>query len=160
MSTEADQARTSNLEYRVDARHPAARPTADRADQPATAGATVPAIPDLQQVRNHASQLATHLQAMRQDVDRRESEVNARTADADKEMRAARLWLQERHEELEQRAAELDQRERAVSQSEAALAGVVGQQQVAAADDFQLSNKVTVAVRELQQQRQRQESEL
>jgi hypothetical protein len=162
MSAEANPERseTKNIDYRVDARHPAARATADRADPPTPAGATLAAIPDLQQVRNHASQLATHLQALRQDVDRRESELNARTADADKEMRAARLWLQERQEELEQRAAELDQRERAVSESEAALASAVGQQQVTSADDFQLSEKVSLAVRELQQQRHRQESEL
>ncbi|NIL96009.1 MAG: hypothetical protein GTO53_01900 [Planctomycetales bacterium] len=159
-------AERQNTRQRIDAAHPAANPLEARPDEPGPPDesgsevVTATALPDLQRLRNHASQLAAHLHSMRQEIDRREAELNARTAEADKEMRAARLWLQERQEELEQRAAELDQRERAVSQSTAALAAAVGRQNVSAADDAQLSENLAAAVAKLQQQRQRQESEL
>ena len=79
-------------ELRLDAAHahkrkPSPEPDVQPLDQAATA------VLNLGQMRNHASQLATHLQGIRQDLDHRESELNSRTATTESEARAARLWL-------------------------------------------------------------------
>ena len=155
---------SSDNRYRIDQAHAAGPSSLGRKDPRATTDAAtttpVSAMQVVQSVRNHASQLATHLQGMRQDVDRRESELNARIAKADTEMRSARLWLQERQEDLEARAEALDERERKVSQAEVSIENAVGHQKLATAEDVDLSEKVKVAVRQLQQQRHRQETEL
>jgi hypothetical protein len=70
------------------------------------------ALATIRQVRAQASQLASHLQRKQATVDHREAELNARLAAMEKEIRGARLWLNERHAELAQQKAELDRRER------------------------------------------------
>jgi hypothetical protein len=65
-----------------------------------------------QQVRLQAAQLATHLQRQQAAVDHRESQLNARLAAVENQIRAARLWLDERHAEMAAKTAELDRRER------------------------------------------------
>lgn len=56
-----------------------------------------------QQLQLHVAQLAEHLQARLRDVDRRESLLSAREAQLEAELRAARLWHQERQQELGER---------------------------------------------------------
>ena len=68
-----------------------------------------------------AAQLATHLQKQQASIDHRESELNARNAAIENQVRGARLWLSERHTELSQRQAELDRREKELAQREAEL---------------------------------------
>ncbi len=62
-------------------------------------------------VRTQAAQLAAHLHRQQQDLDHRESELNARLAAMENQIRAARLWIDERE-------AELSMREMAVVRSE------------------------------------------
>lgn len=76
----------------------------------------------IKQVRTQAAQLATHLQRQQATVDHRESELNARLASMENEIRAARLWLNQRHDELAARSSQLDQRQCELEQREAALA--------------------------------------
>lgn len=70
------------------------------------------ALATIRQVRAQATQLAAHLQRKQATVDHREAELNARLAAMEKEIRGARLWLNERHAELAQQKAELDRRQR------------------------------------------------
>jgi hypothetical protein len=74
------------------------------------------------QVRLQAAQLASHLERQQSAVDHRESELNARAAAVENEIRSARLWLDERHAELAEHKAELDRRERALAAREAEAA--------------------------------------
>ena len=67
----------------------------------AVAGANLDA--QRQQLQFQVAQLAEHLQARLRDVDRRESLLGAREAQLEAELRAARLWHQERQRELAQR---------------------------------------------------------
>jgi DNA repair exonuclease SbcCD ATPase subunit len=75
----------------------------------------------IKQVRTQAAQLATHLQRQQATVDHRESELNARLASMENEIRAARLWLNQRHDELAARTSLFDERQRELEQREAAL---------------------------------------
>jgi len=88
------------------------------------AAQTVSAETTFRQVRAQAAQLATHLQRQQAAVDHREAELNARLAAMENEIRAARLWLNERHDELAQRTSELDNRARELDQREAALTAI------------------------------------
>ena len=104
-------------ETRVDAAHV-------RADEPLAAGQRVEPVHakaapvectagvTAQHVRLQAAQLASHLQRQQSAVDHRESELNARLAAMENQIRAARLWLDERRAEFAAQAAELDRRER------------------------------------------------
>jgi hypothetical protein len=76
------------------------------------------ALATIRQVRAQATQLAAHLQRKQATVDHREAELNARLAAMEKEIRGARLWLNERHAELAQQKAELDRREREMGGSD------------------------------------------
>jgi hypothetical protein len=67
----------------------------------AVAGASLEA--QREQLQLQVAQLAEHLQGRLRDVDRRESLLCAREAQLEAELRAARLWHQERHLELQQR---------------------------------------------------------
>ena len=89
----------------------------------------VSAVRDLSRVRTHATQLAGHLQAARDELAHREAEVNTRIAVTENDMRAARLWLQERSHELDERKSDLDQREERLQQAEARLAEALGTEQ-------------------------------
>lgn len=75
----------------------------------------------IKQVRTQAAQLATHLQRQQTAVDHRESELNARLASMESEIRAARLWLNQRHDELAERSSMLDARQRELDEREATL---------------------------------------
>jgi hypothetical protein len=103
----------------VPIRPPAAEPIAAAVGQPAEAAVAT----TIKQVRTQAAQLATHLQRQQAAVDHREAELNARLASMESEIRAARLWLNQRHDELAERGTLLDQRERELNEREAALAG-------------------------------------
>lgn len=108
------------VERRVDPPHlPAADPSLPP-DAALTTAAS--AVLDLVKLRQHASQLAGHLDGVREDLDRRESELNSRLADAENQMRSARLWLRERDEEMATRMAALEHRHKAVMQDEQQLA--------------------------------------
>jgi predicted nucleic acid-binding Zn-ribbon protein len=72
------------------------------------------------QVRLQAAQLATHLQRQQSAVDHRESELNARMAAMENQIRSARLWLDERHAEIAAQKADLERRERELADSAAA----------------------------------------
>ena len=106
---------------------------ADVAAQPLNTEAT--ALATIRQVRAQATQLAAHLQRKQATVDHREAELNARLAAMEKEIRGARLWLNERHAELAQQKAELDRRERETSGGEE----IVGQAPAADRTAAQLS---------------------
>ena len=62
-----------------------------------------------EQMQVQAGQLARHLQDRRRDVDHRESELNARIAQLENELRLSRLWLREQNQEFTQRETELRQ---------------------------------------------------
>jgi hypothetical protein len=111
----ADEAAFSPL--RVDGAHAPAAPAPEPA---ATTGELVmdepldePAPPPLalvRQVRTQVMQLSAHLYKQREQLDHREAELNARLAAMEGEMRAARLWLQERQQELAEREQEAERR--------------------------------------------------
>jgi hypothetical protein len=65
------------------------------------------------QVRLQASQLASHLQRQQAAIDHREAELNARVAAMENQIRAARLWLDERQGELSAREHQIAHREAA-----------------------------------------------
>ena len=69
------------------------------------AGAGAPTVTE--QLRNQAAQLSTHLRARQQELDHRESLLNARIAQLDSGARSARLWFGERRKELEERGSAL-----------------------------------------------------
>ena len=98
--------------------------------------------PDPELISRHfqvqAAQLAEHLRSRQQELDHREAELNAWSAQLERDTRAARLWLEERSAEFEdmvsppenilvqedaiRRMAEgLAQRERLLAQSESEL---------------------------------------
>lgn len=68
-------------------------------------------IATAEQVRLQSSQLAAHLQRQQQAIDHRESELNARVAAMENQIRAARLWLDEQQAELAAREMELARRQ-------------------------------------------------
>jgi chromosome segregation ATPase len=115
-------------ETRVDAAHV-------RADEPPAAAVRVEpvhakAVPvectpgvTAQQVSLQAAQLASHLQRQQSAVDHRESELNARVAAMENQIRAARLWLDERHAEMAAQTAELERRERELTRRMEDLSG-------------------------------------
>ncbi|MEX2122208.1 MAG: hypothetical protein WD847_21695 [Pirellulales bacterium] len=65
--------------------------------------------------RLQAEQLAELLRTRQHDLDRRESQLNARLAQFDEQLRGARLWLTEGRAELSKREADLDHREKEVN---------------------------------------------
>lgn len=70
-----------------------------------------PAQDFVRQVHTQASQLAAHLQAQQHDLDHRQSEVNARIAAMENEIRTAQIWLAERRQELDDDRARLSEKE-------------------------------------------------
>jgi fused signal recognition particle receptor len=74
-----------------------------------------------QHMRLQAEQLAAHLARQQTTIDHRESELNARVAAMENQVRSARLWLDERHAELAAQAAELARRERELADREGAI---------------------------------------
>ncbi len=69
-----------------------------------------------------AAELAEHLRNKQRDLDRRESQLNARSFQLENEMRTSRLWFSERQAELSDRERELAERAACVEQQAASLA--------------------------------------
>src|SRR5262245_36047352 len=93
-----------NPDTRVDAAHVAVDEIA-AVEAPIEAPAVTPQL--VEQVRSQASQLGAHLKRQLADVDHREAELNARLADMENQLRGARLWLDQQHQELAARKADL-----------------------------------------------------
>jgi DNA repair exonuclease SbcCD ATPase subunit len=74
------------------------------------------------QVLIHAGQLAGHLRSRQRDLDRREAQLNSRSAQLDKDIRASRMWFQEREKEAAQRESELQQQISELEERAAAIA--------------------------------------
>jgi len=64
-----------------------------------------------QQLETQAQQLADHLQARQERLDRREAEIHAQLALVEREMRGARLWAEEQEADLKRREEQLAARE-------------------------------------------------
>jgi hypothetical protein len=95
-------------------------PLAPRALSPGESSA-VPGGDLLARLRSQGRQLARLLHERQQDLDRRESQQNAQAAELDGQLRAARLWLTERHQELSEREATFKEQERRLSVREREL---------------------------------------
>ena len=83
---------------------------------------TSEAVSALRQLRNHASQLASHLQGDWEDIKRRTTDLDGRTVDLEDQMRSAKVWLQKEDGSLAQRIEEVDGRETAAQSLEQELA--------------------------------------
>jgi hypothetical protein len=94
---------------------PPQAPGRDHADVDDAAPAEAWAIELLPRLRLQGRQLAQLLEERRKDLDRREAQQQAQAACLDNQMRAARLWLAERHQELSEREARIAERERRVA---------------------------------------------
>ncbi len=123
----------NGVNLRIDPPHEVA---GDGATQPHESPSELPALamavaesgltPDsavliVQQVRNQAEQLAAHLRRQQSTLDHRESELNARLAGVDHQMRSARLWLQEKQDELSTERRVLEERRTVVALREKAV---------------------------------------
>jgi chromosome segregation ATPase len=75
----------------------------------------------VEHVQTQAAQLAEHLQRQRDNLDRREAELNAREAAVENQVRGARLWLEQREIELETRSAEIREQQQAIQEHLAQL---------------------------------------
>lgn len=119
------------------------------------------AIRELSQVRTQATQLATHMQSMREELDHRESQLNAREVRTDSDMRAARLWLRERESELDDRSEELDRREKTLANSMSCL--VADEESKKSSNDAEateLRAKIRQATEQLRSDRNQHDAEL
>ncbi len=72
-------------------------------------------------IQAQADQLGMHLRSRQKELDHRESQINARLAAIDRDMRAARLWLKERDAEIAERTEMLDRREAQLATREDSL---------------------------------------
>ena len=102
---------------RIDPAHPTAKQpeVATTEDPTTTLGAGTPSLTDntpvVEQLRNHASQLASYLQGKQRTLDHREAKLNAQLAALDNETRTARLMIQQGEEEMSGRLHQLEERE-------------------------------------------------
>lgn len=62
-------------------------------------------------VQQQARQIMSHLREQKQQLDRREEEINRQLASYDQEQRKTRLWLNNQQEQIQERAAQLIERE-------------------------------------------------
>lgn len=97
-------------ETRIDGAHPA---TTEACSATAVAE-TVTGEVVAEQLRTQATQLASSLRTRQRELDHRESQLNARFAQLERDARTARLWLSERERELARRQEELDERNQEV----------------------------------------------
>lgn len=99
-------------EIRIDGAHPLGMPaeSAVPPTEPEPVAVTA-AASESEQLYSQATQLAAHLKSRQENLDRRESQLNARLAQIDQGARAARLWVSEREAELLERQSHLDRRE-------------------------------------------------
>jgi hypothetical protein len=63
----------------------------------------LPADLSAEQLQHHAEQLADYLRTRQRELDHRESQLNAQTAQLESDVRTARIWLGEREADLEDR---------------------------------------------------------
>src|SRR5258708_38221278 len=73
----------------------------------------------LEQLREHAAQLADRLQSEQNELDRRQGALASQEADLEAKWQNARQWLAEQQQELEARAEAVRQRERELVEREA-----------------------------------------
>jgi hypothetical protein len=76
------------------------------------AGQSGDASPLAQQLRTHAAQLAEHLEARQREMDHREADLNAQSAECEAHARNTRLALAQRRSELDDREAQWAQQRR------------------------------------------------
>lgn len=129
---------TGVAEKRIDAAH--GRPDGHRAPHVAVPASGAPAESPLPapeealafvaQLRGQAAELAEYLARRQGDLDEREAALHARSAELEKQSRAARLWVLERQHELHEQRAELGGQPRQPSQAD--LDAAQTQQQLAA----------------------------
>ncbi|REJ70225.1 MAG: hypothetical protein DWQ31_01780 [Planctomycetota bacterium] len=132
---------TEELEQRIDAAHVPSRAPASDAPQPDVADSSLVSGPatssaansttdperirrtlsEIQRVRLQSGQIAGHLDEVREELDRREAQLNARVAESDEHLRQARLWLQERDAQLNDRAEALARAERELADRREAM---------------------------------------
>jgi hypothetical protein len=74
----------------------------------------------LEQLREHAAQLADRLQSEQGELDRRQSALAAQEADLEAKWENARQWLAERQQELDERVDAVAQREHELLEREKA----------------------------------------
>ncbi|MGD9128599.1 MAG: hypothetical protein PVH19_14575 [Planctomycetia bacterium] len=92
-----------------------------------TAGATAelapdspPAIPlvhSRERLQRQANELGARLETRCRDLDQREAQLNTRSAEFERELRAARLWISEKQIELREREEQIDAQAKAFSQA-------------------------------------------
>lgn len=103
------ESQTGRASQRIDAAHLRPQPASARrvslADEAQPSDA---ALEIVHRVRAQATQLARHLQERQQRIDHRESELNARAAQLEREIRQAELWFTDRSGEETRIAEPLD----------------------------------------------------
>lgn len=80
---------------------------------------TPPAIPlgdTHERIERQASELGNRLENRCRNLDQRESHLNSRSAEFDRELRSARLWITEKQEELHKQETQLDAEARALGE--------------------------------------------
>lgn len=92
----------------------AAESVAEAVAAPAPAQPEIPPENVAERLRVQAEQLAAHLRWQQNDLDHRQSQLNARLAEMDRDERQARLWVAEREADLRRRAEELAAQEQEV----------------------------------------------
>lgn len=97
---------------RVDAAHfVAAGPAAEAPRAEGIVAASVGEAAQSERVHKQAAQLAGALRERQREIDHRDAQVNARLAQLETEMRAARLWLAEREAEIAVREQDCQRRQ-------------------------------------------------
>ena len=135
MSSDAEHSAAGELEnragsLRIDQPHvmlrgephaPAERPPlqlvgAPQGSTPSEVGAGVER--SLEQLREHAAQLAERLQAEQGTLERRATALASQEADLEAKWQGARQWLEERQQELDERSESITRREQELSARE------------------------------------------
>lgn len=86
------------------------------------AASAVPHGTDSEQLRLQADQLAAYLRGRQEELDRREAELNSRTARLESDTRGARLWIDEHQVELIEKGQTLSRQEEELAARMQALA--------------------------------------
>jgi hypothetical protein len=112
-----------------------------------------------EQMQEQAADLAAHLQARLREIEKREAHLNARLAQFDSDVRAARLWQREQQFEFDQREAEL-RRQLAELQARAAAVATSEQSLETLADYEQQMLQREKSLQEIEQQLREQRQTL
>jgi hypothetical protein len=131
--------RESKVTTRIDAPHPL---RTEQPKAPATAEPVEPAPDGLrceeqaaEQLQRQAEQLAEHLRLQQKQIDHRESQLNARSAQLERDTNTARLWAKERDAELQAAEEKLAATEARVQTSLQRLATADASQRKKVSDD-------------------------